>query len=136
MTSGGGWNAPGRRAQHAAHVERGAHEDGETAPLLGARASRQARGDLVLHHEDDALEPVGVLDRGPQEGPGDRVRQVPAEDARRVRGSEERREIDGLRVFLEHAHARPFERLGQQRDEIAIALDGRDRRGSLGEQRA
>ena len=98
---------------------------------------REALRDLVLHHEDGALEVLGVLDRQPEERARDRVRQVPAEDAGRARvgRAEERREVDRLRVPLEHA-ARTCPRApapGAARDRDR-ARSPSTRRGALGEQ--
>src|ERR1019366_3486298 len=115
---------------------RGANEAGESAPGLGARARREALRDLVLDHEDGAFEAACLLARGPKELAGDRVRQIPAQDARgrRVGLAEQRGKVRRLRVSLEDARARALELLREERHEIAVAFDGHDRRRALREE--
>jgi hypothetical protein len=63
-------------------LERCAREHGERAVGLRTGLGGQAIRDLELHHEDDALDVVGVVHRAFEEPPGDLVREVAAQHAR------------------------------------------------------
>ena len=123
--------------EEARRTKRCLREDGERTVRFTRGRGDQALGDLGLHHEDRDVDEVGEVRRLLEQRAGDEVRQVARERARRGQPFENDTPVDLERVGVldrERARRDRFgEAVGEDRNQLAIALDRDHPRGAFEE---